>query len=248
MGVFTRICAGLAPLFLLSACLLTPGKFTSTLDIRADRRFTFSYRGEVIASDPGEDMKDIGKDSGEEGDGDGGDPDEEGTAYYRQIAAEDSGVPAADDEDRQAKMQAVADALSKEDGYRSVRYLGDNRFEIDYQISGRLDHAFLFPFNIDAQAVFPFVAIELRKDGKVRVRAPGFASDDSMSGAPMGGMGADKAAKEREGTFTLVTDAGIVSQNQEDGATAVPDGKKIVWKITPLTRIAPMAVLKFREE
>jgi len=61
-------------------------------------------------------------------------------------------------------------------------------------------------------------------------------------------MGADKAAKEREGTFTLTTDAEIVSQNQEDGAKAVPGGKQIVWKITPLTRIAPMAVVKFEGE
>ncbi len=241
MGLFTRIGAAIAPLFLLSACLLTPGKFASSLDIRADRSFTFTYKGEVIASDPGEEMKSMGDDGGE----DAQDGEAEGVAY-RQIAAEDEGTAPADDaKDKQAKMQAIADALSKEQGYRSVRYLGGNKFEIDYQISGRLDHGFVFPFNIDAQAVLPFVAIELRKDGKARVRAPGFASDTSQSGGPMGGMGGDKSAKEREGTFTLTTDAEIVSQNQEDGAKAVPGGKQIVWKITPLTQVAPMAVVQF---
>lgn len=247
MGPITRICAAIVPLFLLSACLLTPGKFTSTLDIRADRSFTFSYKGEVIASDFGDDLKNMGKDD-DDGETDDDNPSEIGTALYRQIAAGDA--PANEDEDageeqeKQAKMQAIADALSKEEGYRSVRYLGGNKFEVDYHISGRLDHSFLFPFNVDAQAVFPFVAVEVRKDGKVRVQAPGFASDNDSSGGAMGGMG-DKSAKEREGSFTLITDAEIVSQNQEDGATDSAHGKQIVWQITPLTRIAPMAVLKF---
>jgi len=57
-------------------------------------------------------------------------------------------------------------------------------------------------------------------------------------------MGAGKGTPEREGSFTLTTNAEIVSQNQEDGATSTPQGKQIVWKITPYTRIAPMAVLK----
>ncbi len=245
MGSVTRLCAAIMPLFLLSGCLLTPGRFTSTLDIRADRSFTFSYQGEVIASNFGDDLKDIGKGTGEEEPGDAP-PDEEGTAYYQQIAAGDFSAEKKDDEgqDKEAKMQAIADALAKEEGYRSVRYLGNNKFQIDYRISGRLDHSFLFPFNIDAQAVFPFVAIELRKDGKVRVQAPGFASDNDKSGGSMGGMDADKSAKEREGSFTLITNAEIVSQNQEDGASTVPGGRQIVWKITPLTRTAPMAVLK----
>ena len=254
MKPFSRICAAIAPLFLLSACLLTPGKFTSTLDVRADRSFTFAYTGEVIASNFGDDLKNMGKSGDDAPDED--DPDEQGTAYYHQIssgaAATDSGEDGKGDDDgdeqeKQAKMQAIADALAKEDGYRSIRYIGDNKFDIDYRISGRLDHSFLFPFNIDAQAVFPFVAIEVRKDGKVRVQAPGFASDNDASGGPMGGMGADKSAKEREGTFTLTTDAKIVSQNQEDGAIDTPSGKQIVWKITPLTHIAPMAVLEFAD-
>ena len=33
---------------LLSACLLTPGKFTSTLDLRRDGRFSYSYKGEIF--------------------------------------------------------------------------------------------------------------------------------------------------------------------------------------------------------
>ncbi len=70
----------------------------------------------------------------------------------------------------------IAAALAKEKGFRSARYLGNRTFAIDYAIAGRLDHAFLFPFNIDAQIVLPFVAVELRGEDRVRVKAPGFAN------------------------------------------------------------------------
>tara|TARA_R110000782_G_scaffold167129_6_gene259235 strand:- start:36043 stop:36789 length:747 start_codon:yes stop_codon:yes gene_type:complete len=243
MGILTRICAALVPMLALSACLLTPGKFTSSLDIRKDRSFTFAYKGEVIVSS---DMSGMGKDMPDEAEplDDPDAPAQEGTAYYQQIAASGTSDNAIADKEKEAKMQAIADALSKEKGYRSVRYLGDGKFDIDYQISGTLDHAFLFPFNVDAQAIIPFVAIEVRADGKVRVQAPGFANDSSQTPGGMGGMGGGNDAKNRDGIFTLTTDAEIVSQNQEDGATDTPRGKQIVWKVTPLTSIKPMAVLK----
>ena len=47
-----------------------------------------------------------------------------------------------------------------------------------------------------------------------------------------------------DGTFTLTTDAEVVSQNNEGGATAGPNGKTITWKASPLTKDAPMAVLR----
>lgn len=244
MSPYARLAAALAPLLLLSACLLTPGKFVSALDVRKDGGFTFSYQGEVVVSDPGDGMKDMG----DGGDSSGFDeaPESDGAAYYQQIASKSSksSGDADADKDKQAKIQAIADALAKEKGFRSARYLGGNKIAVDYEISGKLDHAFIFPFNVDAQAIIPFVAIELRKDGKIRIQAPGFGSENDKPGGGMGPMGGDNSAKEREGTFTLTTDAEIVSQNQEDGAANAPNGKRIVWKVTPLTRTAPMAVLQ----
>ncbi|MGE4430083.1 MAG: hypothetical protein AB7E05_04990 [Sphingobium sp.] len=248
-----------AGLLMLGACIMSPGKFTSTLDIRADRSFTFAYKGEVIVNDFSDMSKGLGdSDSGDEGDEDGDLPADEGqnTAYYQQIAltGQDDAAPMPteqtppaapepEDAEKLAKMNEIAAALSKEEGYRSVQYMGQNRFEIDYRIDGRLDHSFVFPFNIDAQAAFPFVAIEVRKDGRVRVQAPGFA-EKNESAAAVGSMGKGKNAAQHEGSFTLTTNAEIVSQNQEDGAVSTPQGKQIVWKITPTTSIAPMAVLK----
>jgi len=233
-----QICTALLAIVALAACVLMPGKFTSTLDIRKDRSFTFTYKGEVVAYDFGKDLKGFGKPS--TGDEDAKEED----ASYTKIAAKSDDDADEEGDDNEAKMQAIADALSKEQGYRSVRYAGNGKFEIDYAISGTLDHGFVYPFNSEAQAVFPFIAVELLKDGKVRMRAPGFGSGNDKPG---GGMGGGSETKNREGTFTLTTDAEIVSQNQKDGATDSPKGKKIVWTITPLTRTAPMAVLKFED-
>ncbi|MCH4152215.1 MAG: hypothetical protein LKF30_09760 [Sphingobium sp.] len=228
MTRFARVCAALAPLLLLSGCLLSPGKFTSSLDIRKDGAFTFVYVGEVVVSEQDEAIT----------------PDAAGANGEDKPGATAS--PAKKQEAAMTKAREIAEALAKEKGFRSVKVIGDHKLSVDYRISGRLDHSFLFPFNIDAKAIIPFLAVEVRADGKVRMQAPAFgnAGDASPMG-DMGGMGGgDKAAKERNGTFTLTTDAEIVSQNEESGATDTPRGKQVVWKITPQTRAVPMAVLK----
>lgn len=251
MGFAGRLTAALGSTLLLSACLLTPGKFTSTLDIRRDRSFTFTYVGEVIAQPPSTGTSTDGDSSPAPGSPSANSADAD--PVMMQIAApKKAAAPATDPAAKDAqKMQALAATLSKEYGYRSVRYLGNYRFAIDYQVSGRLTHSFLFPFNIDGEVIVPFLAIELRDKDRIRLKAPGFANDDSkgMSMPGMGGMGSspDKdAANALDGTFTVTTDAEIVSQNQENGAQALPDGRKrIVWRATPQTKDAPTAVLRF---
>ena len=235
-----RIAGALAGLLTLSGCLVTPGRFESSLDIRADRRFAFTYSGEILASDLSPEALTGGGDGSEADDGAAAEPTLLPVAAQ---AEEDFGAPDAGDDD--AEMRAIAAALSREQGFRSVRYLGERKFAIDYSVSGRLDHAFLFPFNIDAQIMLPFIAVELRGPDRVRVKAPGFATgfDKSQGPAGLGGAG-DKAAKALDGRFTLTTDAQIISQNQEDGAQEVAEGKRIVWTVTPLTSDAPMATLR----
>lgn len=244
MRGLVRIAGALAGLLTLSACLVTPGRFESSLDIRADRRFAFTYSGEILASDLSPEALTGGGDGSE----DGSEADEGAAAEPTLLpvaaqAEEDFGAPDARGDD--AEMRAIAAALSREQGFRSVRYLGERKFAIDYAVSGRLDHAFLFPFNIDAQIMLPFIAVELRGPDRVRVKAPGFATgfDKSQGPAGLGGAG-DKAAKALDGRFTLTTDAQIISQNQEDGAQDVAEGKRIVWSVTPLTSDAPMATLR----
>lgn len=242
-----RTLGALAGLLALSACLVTPGRFESSLDIRADRSFSFAYKGEILASDMGKEaLTGAAASSGD----DAAEGEAENSPTLMQIAAREEDFSDAADgaKDDEAQMQAIAAALVKEKGFRSARYMGKHKFEIDYAITGRLDHAFLFPFNIDAQIILPFVAVEMRGDDRVRVKAPGFANgfDKSQGPAGMGGAG-DEAAKALNGTFTLTTDAEIVSQNQEDGAQTVPQGKRIMWTITPLTSDAPAATLRVRK-
>lgn len=242
-----RTLGALAGLLALSACLVTPGRFESSLDIRADRSFSFAYKGEILASDMGKEaLTGAASSSGD----DAPEGEAENSPTLMQIAAKEEDFSDAVDDAKgdDAQMQGIATALAKEKGFQSARYMGNHKFEIDYAITGRLDHAFLFPFNIDAQIVLPFVAVEMRGDDRVRVKAPGFANgfDKSQGPAGMGGAG-DEAAKALNGSFTLTTDAEIVSQNQEDGAQSTPQGKRIVWTITPLTSDAPAATLRVRQ-
>lgn len=247
-----------APL-LLASCILTPGKFVSTLDIRADRTFTFTYAGEVQLAK----TKSMDGDTALEGDTQSWDEPGDGQPVRLKIAAlrgfpiqriagqTDSKADFSDTQDEATQMNALAEALSKEYGFRSVRYTGNRTLMIDYSITGKLDHAFVFPFHPDADVILPFIAIELRGKDRVRVKAPGYANQQSMSAA-MGGLGGMPAmdsdagdSSRLDGTFTLTTNGEIVSQNQEDGPQALPGGaKRLVWRATPQTKEAPMAVLR----
>lgn len=231
------LAAWLFPL-LLGGCLLAPGKFNSTLTVNADRSFSFSYVGEVYALDMGDGMTGLK----------GEDEAKPGPSAFHRISAADDDDAAAKKAATERKNQAIAEALGKEYGYRKVAYLGDGRFQLDYAITGTLTHNFVFPFNVDAQAVFPFVAAELRANGTVRVQAPAFANDQSGMSAAMGGgdFPGAKSADRMDGTFTLDTDAEIVSQNNENGPVAAGQRKRIVWTATPLTKTAPMAVLRLK--
>ena len=239
----------LAPI-LLVGCAFSPGKFVSTLTILADRSFTFSYQGEVIAVDiAGEMAKGMG--DAFKGLGDEDDKKKTTTSLLRDAAwQEDEDSPTADEEEsaeddaaevakKEAKFKAIAEALTKEAGYRSVTYKGDGVFVVDYQISGKLTHNFLWPYNLDAEVIFPFVVMELRGADMVRVKAPAFGDSDSP------GKGkSDDAKSKLDGTFTLITDGEIVSQNNEDGAKTDGTRRTVTWKATPLSKDAPMAVVK----
>lgn len=212
----------------LAACLFLPGKFESTLTIHADRSFTYAYKGEVVAlditgamSEATSGLADNTTDSG---------------------TAPDPARKAAEKAKKEAEYRDIAKKVAKEAGYRSVEYRGDGIFYVDYEISGKLTHNFVFPYNQDAGMIFPFVAVELRGKDMIRVKAAGFAKPESKSGG-MSGMG-DETNARLDGTFTLVTDVEIVSQNNEDGAQASGTNKTVTWKVTPTSSDAPMAMLK----
>jgi hypothetical protein len=250
-----RILTMLAAPLLLASCLFTPGKFVSTLDIKADRSFTFTYAGEVILIDPqdafakgmaegmqagsGTTTVDVDMDS-EDADVD---LNAAGTAEATTPSA--PATPQPETQAQIAKRRAMAELLAKEVGYRSVEYLGNDKFRVDYVITGHLDRSFVYPFNIDAKSFFPWIAIEVRRDNTARIMALAFGdSDQAMGSMPGANEPAGKTPTTREGTFTLTTDAALVMQNNEEGVAAGP-GTKIVWKITPATTAVPTAVVRF---
>ena len=231
-----RLIAVLLLPFLLASCVLTPGKFTAMLSINADRSFAFSYTGEVIAIEAEDSVKglsDLKAEGSEPGDAK---PTDETTKAAKKAAAKARA-------DQRNRM--IAAALMREAGYRKVVYLGEGKFVIDYAVRGTLNHAFQWPYNLDGEVVFPFLAVELRQGGMVRVKAPAFANEGSKSlpGLP-GGATLPDPASALDGVFTLDTDAEIVSQNEENGVQMVAGRKRMVWKATPSLKQAPTAVLK----
>ncbi len=226
----------------LAACLFVPGKFVSVMTIHADRSFTYSYKGEVLAVDV----------AGMMGKAMGG----LATAFANTSETTENAVPIGNDsapvtvEDtpeekakKDAEYRDIAAKLAKEAGYSVVEYRGAGKFYVEYAISGVLTHNFVFPYNQDVGMVFPFVAIELRGKDQVRVKAPGFAKQQEGDGSM---PSSDETSASLDGTFTLITDAEIVSQNQEDGAKPVAAGKSVTWRVTPTSDDAPMAVLRVR--
>jgi len=247
MARLIRCLTLLAAPFILASCLLVPTRFASTLDIGADRSFVFTYVGEVQLLKTGKpDFPD--EEVGAPGDdGVGQEWEDDGEPRLRPVAVQSGETLSNDTTEEETQLKRLAETLSREYGFRSVRYVGNRTLAIDYRIGGRLDHSFVFPFNPDGEAVVPFLAVELRGKDRVRVKAPGFAND-SNAASSMGGLGgADGASPgaSLDGRFTLTTNAEIVSQNQEDGSEALTDGKRrIVWRVTPDMHDAPMAVLR----
>ena len=142
----------LAPLVLLG-CVVTPGKFVSTLTINADRSFAYTYRGEVYALDLGKEMRGL-KDATD-------DAEPEVVPTTQPVAWTQDKPATPPNPDTERKNAAIADALRKEPGYTRVEYKGGGRFEIDYAIRGSLTHSFVWPYNLDAEVIIPFLSIEL---------------------------------------------------------------------------------------
>ena len=306
-----------APL-LLSGCFIMPGKFGSTLDLRKDGSFTFSYKGEVLFQSPDEIMKgqpEVWSDDRAECTLEAEAIDAAGAAA---AAAADAAAAAADAatvegseavnatdaasdaaaveepynntrpctkaeiaeqkanwiEDQKQKaskkakesaafasmfgyapgdekaMAAFATKLAKYRGWKSVVNQGNGKFLVDYQISGRLDHDFIFPVLPEGDVVFPFVQIRAREAGKVYVNTPALLGGGLMAmaakakafGAP-DANDAPNVAGIVDGSFTITTDGEILTNNSEDGAEKIPTGRALRWVINGETKRIPEALI-----
>lgn len=204
---------------LLTACLLAPGKFVSSLDLRKDGQFSFAYKGEIyllalskMAEQGAADKKKFEAQPCQDGDGNARKCTAAEIAGQRKdwleeqkSAAEKSKKDAEsakaflggiDPSDPKAAEELAA-RLRRQAGFRSVVYKGDGLYLVDFAIAGRLDHDFVFPTIERFAMANAFVQVSRRNDGSVRVDAPGFGPNSGGSPfAAMMGMGEMMGAKD----------------------------------------------------
>ncbi|MDT0507493.1 hypothetical protein [Novosphingobium sp. MMS21-SN21R] len=271
-----------AALFLLAGCMLLPGKFASDLALRRDGTFSFAYKGEIYllalskmaAEQRSKDSENAtfepstcyNDETGDERECSKDEIAEQKKVWEDSIAADKaSAAEKKKSDDAMAKAmlggidpsdpraaQEFAERLRRQRGWKSVIDKGDGKFEVDFAISGRLDHDFSFPTVEKLPMVTPFVTLIRRADGSVRIEAPAFAPSASQS--PMMGMAAASAGKDGkagaegmptlDGVLTLVTDGEILANNTEEGPSPVPTGKKLVWMVNARTASAPTALVR----
>jgi hypothetical protein len=151
-----------------------------------------------------------------------------------------------------AANRKLATALMRYDGWKSVVYRGKGVFDVDYQLSGKVGHDYVFPIFPQGDVLIPFVMIRGQDKGSVRVRAPALigggmkalAAQAKMLGAP-----SEKDMPEStrtKGTFTITTDGEILTNNTSDGPSKVAGGRSLTWDIDPSSEQIPEALIKLR--
>lgn len=256
---------------LIAACIYAPGKFTSQLDVHKDRTFSFRYTGEIVM---------IPLMEGTKKDDDEFTPEtcyEEDTADERECTEADIAKQKEDWESaRESRKKSesevsqimlggvdpnnpnagpeIADKLRRQKGWNKVEYIGNGKFDVDFAISGRLDHDFAFPTFEGTPMSNAFVQISLRQDGNMRLEAPGFgpangtgAMAGMMSGMAKEGVSSESTLNLTDGTFTVSTNAPILANNTDEGPSAAPGGKQaLVWRVNPRIPAAPTALIKLQ--
>jgi hypothetical protein len=150
-------------------------------------------------------------------------------------------------------MDEFARRLQSHEGWKRAVHKGDGVFDVEYEVSGRLDHDFVYPVFPGVDYIIPFVQVTRRTGGRVGIAAPAFtqAQDGGFGQAAMGGAmagmnpkGAPSPFKRPEGSFTLTTDAEILTNNTNDGPSGGAGAKVLKWIVGPLDTKKPEALLK----
>lgn len=216
---------------LLSGCILVPGTFASTLEVKREGTFSFTYEGEIQTlaltrlaelaarevAEPFEPVCHTEKTL------------EETACSEEQIAEQRSAWEAARESElaeaaSSAEMmkamlagvdpsspqaaQEFAALLARQKGWDRVEYRGDGLFDVAVRIEGRLDHGFVFPLVEKMPNLAPFVTVILRDDNRLRIDAPGFA-EQSQSNPLSGSMA---------GLSGLAAAAAMAGEEGEEGA------------------------------
>jgi len=272
----------------LTGCFLQPGRFDSTLDLRKDGSFTYAYKGQIylLALSKMADM--AGK--ADASSAFAAQPCQDDDFNERKCTAAELAeqkrtweaeqqknkqqeqknaemmramLGGIDPADPQAAKE-LAERLRHQAGWRSVTYVGDGLFEVDFSLSSKLTHDFVFPTLERFPMGDAFVMVNRRADGTVRIDAPGFTGQsptNPMQGAMGGLLGAAAASDaassghaaadatlpaipEIDGTFRVVTDGDILANNTDEGPQTGAGGKVLQWRISKRTTAAPLALVR----
>jgi len=209
--------AGLAVLLsmALAACLVLPGKFTSTLDLRKDGRFSYTYSGEIfllglsklaqmdsatndkfepsICYNDDDDMteRECTKDELAQQQSEWEDSHKAAVEKKKKEAEEMRAMLGGIDPSDPKAAEELAARLRRQAGFKRVDYKGDGVYDVDFAVSGHLDYDFTFPTMERVQMTLPFVVLNRRNDGTVRFDAPAFTAANNGG---MNAMGAGMAA------------------------------------------------------
>lgn len=255
---------------ILSACLLTPGKFTSELVLKRGGAFAYRYDGEVSMMG----LSQLAKMGGEKTFNPQcyDDDYEEAPCSEAEEAEQRAEWEAEQAKEAREKEQFVrmmgnidpadpesadklAEVLRRQRGWTSVEHKGDGLFEVSFAVEGSLTHGFVFPTVEKMPALSPFLTALPRADGSVRVEAMGFGGEAMAGMAPglgmMAAMGAMKSGDGDapapvlpEGTFTIVTDGRILANNTDEGPQALEGGvQQLEWTVDASRKTAPMALI-----
>jgi hypothetical protein len=152
----------------------------------------------------------------------------------------------------EASNRKLASTMMRQDGWKSVIYRGEGVFDVDYQISGRIGHDFIFPVFPQGEIIIPFVMVRGQDKGSVRVSAPALAGSGLKSmGSQAKWLGAGVAQKDAplsrtKGRFTITTDGEILTNNTEDGPGQATNGRVLVWDIDSQMNRTPEALIRLR--
>jgi hypothetical protein len=259
----------------LSACLFAPGRFTSDLDIRRSGEFTFSYTGELLFLPL---MEKPQAEEKFEPEACHDDDFEERDCTAEELAEQKSNWEAekASRTERQKReaesakallggidpsdprsAEELAERLSRQAGWKRVDYRGDGVFDVEYTITSKLDHDFVFPTLERFAMANALVQISRRSDGTVRIDAPGYGQASNMMGglgglmrsaAQEGGSGSEGDDQPvTDGRFTIRTDAAILANNTDEGPKPDPAGQRLDWNVSARTPAAPTALLRLTQ-
>jgi len=168
-------------------------------------------------------------------------------------------------------LEKLLERTRKQKGWTKIDRRDDGVFEVEYEISGNMDRNFTFPHFEQISGNAPFVETVVRQDAKVRIEAPGFSPQEDSSSlglfTALAALGASDKEEEvsfdeeedktdisallpglsgPQGTFRIVTNSEILTNNTEEGPVTKGASKVLTWQIDDQTTDAPRALIKLQ--